>query len=1016
MKYLYNSLLLFILIFSFSIAQAQTNIVPKGLINPSFGLNGGDVYANQIATTNDGYTYTAGRFTNTIDFDFTSDTFNVSSTYLYDMFISKYDKQSHLVFAFRLSGLSEFDNISAIATDKDDNIYVAGYFAKTVDFDPGSGKAEIITPNYYTYYFFFAKYDKNGNFIFVKPIVTTEDINRLGEITSIKTDDSANIFIAGYGKPQSLDFDPGNRIVHPESHGGYDAFFAKYDALGNYVFAKAVGSSDDDVCFGFNLNKNKDIIITGSFGNAINDFDPNTGKVVLPLKGISDAFIGLYDSSGNYKYAFSLGGVKDDHGYAVTTDNDSNIIISGTFYGTVDFAPDSNVSRITSDTDYDYFIAKYSQTAKLIFAAPIHTSTPGFSYLSIDDNNDIYIGGSFTKGISFSTTDSFISKGKYNAFIAKYTSRGVYQFSNKVEGSNLVSISNIALNSNNQLCAAGYFLDTSYFTLNHARKLTTQNPNSFIAVYNTSTGNNISAYSFGTYRKFNVESAVVKLAHDDQNNTYVTGTFEGITDFDPGISQYILISSQDAASRQLFTAVTDDIFFAKYNAAGKLIFAKDIGGTEGQAPISITVDAMHNIYLTGTFEGNMDADPGTDSAILYSRTDNSSLESFFIGKYDSLGRYIFAKPLYIDGNLNTLTIDKSNNIYIAGNFFYGYFNSENDTSITDVDGGYIFFAKYTNQGKFVYIKSVGEKNESQACNDIAINNKGNIIISGTIVGSNIDFDPGPDTHYANPGLGYAHFLAAYKTNGSFLFETNSVSSNRSAGSAGVSLKVDNSDNVWVTGMLSGTVNFDANSDSLIKTATGNYTVFFIKYNSKGHPFFVKTFSEFKDQVQSFLLGQSAVDNKNNFYLSGYFYGKIDFDPSDDTAYLTADRSMHSNANLFLAKYDSIGNYVYAYNFAPTDSLSSRSAYAKDLYVNKNSEITLAVTTNGKIDFDPGPDTFYYHPPFDVNSTQSASLSFALVKFKQTQTARPFTIYASTSKPDIDNIKTFNLNRFAKYLK
>jgi hypothetical protein len=1015
MKYLYNSIFLCLIIFISLTANSQTDIIPKGLINPSFGLNGGDVYANQIATTSDGYTYAAGRFTNTIDFDLTQDTFNISSTYFYDMFISKYDKQSHLVFAFRLSGASQFDDISAIATDENDNIYVAGYFAKTVDFDPGPGVAELATPSYYTYYFFIAKYDKNGNFLFVKPIVTTEDINRLGEITSIKVDDRANIFIAGYGKPQSLDFDPGSRIVHAESHGGYDAFFAKYDVYGNFVFAKAVGSSDDDVCWDLSLNKNKDIIITGSFGNAVNDFDPNTGKTILPLKGISDAFIGLYNSLGNYKYAFSLGGVKDDHGYAVATDNNSNIIVSGTFYGTVDFAPDSNVVRKSSDSDYDYFLAKYSQLGKLIFVTTVNAYSPGFSSLAIDADDNIYLGGNFTKKILFSTTDSFISKGGYDAFISKYNTTGSYIFSNEIEGGDFLSINSISL-SNNKLYTAGNFSDTSYFTLNHSKKLTTQNPNSFIAVYNTSTGNNISTDEFGTYRKFYVESAVVKLAHDDQNNTYVTGTFEGITDFDPGIAQYILTSSQDAYSRQLFSAITDDIFFAKYNAAGKLMFAKDIGGTAGQAPVSIAVDVNHNIYLTGMYEDKMDADPGTGEVILRQKHDASIYDAYFIAKYDSLGNYIFAEPLYISGNIYAFTVDKNNNIYIAGRLFSGYFNPDNDTSKIAVDGGYIFFAKYTNKGKFVYLKSVGDKKGNQSCNGIAISSKGNIILTGNIAGPDIDFDPGPGTYYANPGANYAHFLAAYKNNGNFLFETNSVSSNSSSWSTGISLNIDNSDNVWVTGMLTGTVNFTANSDSLIKTATGNNTVFFIKYNSKGYPLFVNIISEFEDEVQNFLLGPSAIDNEKNFYLSGYFYGKIDFDPSDDTAYLIADRSMHSSVNLFLGKYDSIGNYLFANNFAPTDSLSDRSANAKDLYVSKNSEIIFAVNTNGKIDFDPGPDTFYYHPPFDINSTQSAYYSFVLVKFKQTQTVKPFTIYASILNPDADKIATFNLNRFAKYLK
>ncbi|HEY2726036.1 MAG TPA: hypothetical protein VGI61_02605, partial [Parafilimonas sp.] len=189
---------------------------------------------------------------------------------------------------------------------------------------------------------FFAKYNSDGNFIFVKQIIETSNTNTAW-ITAIKTDNYSNIFIAGYGKPQNLDFDPGPKVAHAQSHGGDDAFFCKYDAAGNYVFSKAVGSSSDDDCLGLSFNKNKDIIITGSFSYADNDFDPNAGKITLPYKNGNDAFVGIYDSLGNYKYAFSFGGAKDDFGSSITTDNDSNIIVSGSFFGSVDFDPDTGV-------------------------------------------------------------------------------------------------------------------------------------------------------------------------------------------------------------------------------------------------------------------------------------------------------------------------------------------------------------------------------------------------------------------------------------------------------------------------------------------------------------------------------------------------------------------------------------------------------------------------------------------------------------------------------------------------
>ncbi|MEP6465034.1 MAG: hypothetical protein ABJB05_01960 [Parafilimonas sp.] len=1018
MKYLYNSLLFCLIVFISITAKGQTDIIPKGLINPSFGVSGGDVFAATIAITNDNYTYIAGKFDNTIDFDLTADTFNITSTFEYNMFVAKYNKQSRLVFAFKLSGLSGNDNITAVTTDSNDNIYIAGYYANTVDFDPGAGTALLNSGSYYYHNYFFAKYDKNGNFIFVKQIVSAQN-DRIANINSIKIDKHSNIFIGGAGKSQDLDFDPGIGVAHPESHGKDDAFFAKYDSLGNYVFVKAVGSSADDVCNGFTFDKNKNIILTGSFANATNDFDPNSGKIILPYKGGNDAFIAVYDSLGNYKYAFSLGGIKNDAAYGVVTDSIDNIIVSGSFYGTVDFAPDTSIIKKTSDADADFFLAKYTEGGKLIFVTTIRAGTPDYSPVTIDDHDNIYIGGSFSKSIYFSSSDQLTSKGGNDVFWAEYNATGSYITSNQIGGLNDETANSLILKNNNQLFVNGAFSDTCYFNATNTKKLTTLNANAFIASYNI-VNNNITANTFGTYITFNQSCTVVKVAHDEQGNTYIAGTFQGIVDFDPGIGVYNLTSTENEEKQNDIGYPPVDIFFAKYTANGKLVFAKDIGGTIGQQALSIAVDDSHNIYIAGIFYGDLDADPGDDSAIFHVSSEPGLYRSYFIGKYDSSGNYVFADPLYISNAFTdiSLAVDKKGNTYIAGDFAEGYFDPANDTNKISVDGEYLFFAKYDNKGKFIYLKSVGQKNKNQVCYDIAVNSKDNIILCGQIQGSSIDFDAGPKTYYVNAGIGVAHFIAAYNADGNFLSETNSVSNNHTSTAYATNLRLDKNDNIIVAGPLYGTMDFDPGPDSLNIQQQGLATTFFAKYNARGKLLFVKTIAVYAGVTGggNFENLKLAVDDKSNIYVSGSLNGNINFDPGIDTAFLYYDSSMHSGNNLFLTKYDSLGYYNYAYGFAPTDTFFSRGAFPADLWININGDINWAVNSTGKIDFYPGPDTFYYHPPFDVYPSYNSGFSFALVRFKQAQTPKPFNIFASLMQPDIDKLNLFNLKNVGRDLK
>ncbi|HRF19893.1 MAG TPA: SBBP repeat-containing protein, partial [Chitinophagaceae bacterium] len=100
----------------------------------------------------------------------------------------------------------------------------------------------------------------------------------------------------------SADFDPGAGTVNLTSAGGSDIFFAKYDASGNYVYAKRLGGTAEDVGFGIAVDGSGNVYVTGYFIGT-GDFDPGAGTANLISSGIQDIFFAKYDASGNYVYA-----------------------------------------------------------------------------------------------------------------------------------------------------------------------------------------------------------------------------------------------------------------------------------------------------------------------------------------------------------------------------------------------------------------------------------------------------------------------------------------------------------------------------------------------------------------------------------------------------------------------------------------------------------------------------------------------------------------------------------------
>jgi hypothetical protein len=83
------------------------------------------------------------------------------------------------------------------------------------------------------------------------------------------------------------------------------------------------------------------------------------------------------------------------------------------------------------------------------------------------------------------------------------------------------------------------------------------------------------------------------IAVDASGNVYITGYFQGTADFDPS----------EGGTTNLTSTQLDDIFFAKYDSDGNLLWANRVGDLGNDRAKSLFVDGSGNIYLTGDFEG-----------------------------------------------------------------------------------------------------------------------------------------------------------------------------------------------------------------------------------------------------------------------------------------------------------------------------------------------------------------------------------------------------------------------------
>ena len=184
---------------------------------------GGDMYDDlyALALGNDESVYTEGYFRTTADFDpDTTTEYSLTSEGGSDLFTCKYDQDGQLIWARSFGSPGEERGI-ACTLDKQGNVYSAGEFSGTVDFDPGSGVFNLTSQGALDA--FVSKLDSNGDFVWAMNLGSS---SRDG-IYSLVVDKNGDLIIPGY-YGGDLDFDPLANTILLAAHGNEDVFIARY--------------------------------------------------------------------------------------------------------------------------------------------------------------------------------------------------------------------------------------------------------------------------------------------------------------------------------------------------------------------------------------------------------------------------------------------------------------------------------------------------------------------------------------------------------------------------------------------------------------------------------------------------------------------------------------------------------------------------------------------------------------------------------------------------------------------
>jgi len=387
--------------------------------------------AKSVATGANGDVYTTGYFTKTIDADPTTAVQAMASAGGTDIFVSKYNRSGQLIFAFRF-GSTLSDQGKCIALDNGNNVYVAGQFSGTVNFDPSGTPNPAASLTALAFQdIFISKYNSSGQWIFTKQIAG----NSSDVVNKLVIDKDGNLLVAG-SFAGTADFDPDPAITNSRtSFGSFDAFIAKYSPSGSLLFAHQIGGTGYDEAFGAGTNALGEIFVCGTFSATV-DFDPSptaTLNITVVSGASRDAFFAKFTAAGNLVFAHGMGSNSADQANEIISDRAGNLVVAGYFFNSIDLNPDPAVSNnFVSLGSNDLFIAWYTNAG--VYMRAIQTGATGLDEpraISYDDANNIIVAGRFSGTADFNPDPAVtnnLTGASTDAFVAAYNSNGQYIF------------------------------------------------------------------------------------------------------------------------------------------------------------------------------------------------------------------------------------------------------------------------------------------------------------------------------------------------------------------------------------------------------------------------------------------------------------------------------------------------------------------------------------------------------------------------------------------------------------
>jgi len=422
--------------------------------------------------------------------------------------------------------------------DEQGNIYVAGVFQGTVDFNPDPYVDEFRTANgdFDTY---LTKFDDNGSLVWVRSW-GGEDSGIFEEPANIvSVDKFNNIYVIG-SFAGTCDFDPG---PDADEHASTDQniFLTKFNSNGDHLWVRTWGSvGEHDIGFGVTTDEDGFVYATGTYRGTC-DMDPGPGDDFHVSNGSIDVFISKFFDYGSFVWSKTFGGIGPDQSRGIDTDNFGNVYVGGCFEQDVDFKPGNGEDIKTSNGSADAYLTSYSPDGSYRWTrtvgGPDIDVSRGVCYRYLK----VYLSGCFRETAEFDGGSPQTSAGERDGFVAVYDIDSNLVNTLLVSGPGIEQCASVCSDLGGGILITGPYsegadLDPTGAGIN-IQSAVGQLDSYIIRLYGTHEFDWVATYG-GEDIEFSWG-----IRTDNFGNIYTAGWFAGTPDFDPSDGVYPVASN-----------------------------------------------------------------------------------------------------------------------------------------------------------------------------------------------------------------------------------------------------------------------------------------------------------------------------------------------------------------------------------------------------------------------------------------------------------------------------------------